>query len=95
MHAPEFTGLQVSYNPGIWIIYLSFTLMTLGMFLNFYLPPRWVWAAAERGKLLLGGIGRDDREFTGEFEELLAKVRAELGAAEAVPQRERVVERRA
>jgi len=90
MHAPEFTGLQVSYNPGIWIIYLSFAMMTLGMLLNFYMPPRWVWAAAERGRLILGGMGRDDREFMGEFEGLLAQVRAALGEAEAVPPKERV-----
>jgi cytochrome c biogenesis protein len=78
MHAPEFTGLQVSYNPGIWLIYLSFALMVLGMFLNFYLPPRWVWAQAERGRVRIGGIGRDDREFMGEFETLVEQVRAAL-----------------
>jgi cytochrome c biogenesis protein ResB len=81
MRAPEFTGLRISYNPGIWLVYAGFVLMALGMFLNFYLPPRWVWALAERGRLCLGGIGRDDREFMGEFEVLVEQVRAALPEA--------------
>ena len=82
MHAPEFTGLQVSYNPAIWVIYLSFALMAIGMFLNFYLPPRWAWVSAENGKLALGVLGRDDREVTGEFEALVERVRGVLALRE-------------
>ena len=90
MHAPEFTGLQVSYNPAIWVVYLSFVLMAVGMFLNFYLPPRWAWVTAERGKLALGMLGRDDREVTGEFEALVERVREALGdRAPARPERTR------
>ncbi len=83
MHAPEFTGLQFSYNPGIWLLYTSFILMTLGMFLNFYLPPRWMWAVAERGRVWLGGKGRDDHEFMSEFEIVAEEVRRALPAASA------------
>lgn len=78
MHAPEFTGLQISYNPGLWVIYSSFALMVLGLFLNFYLPPRRMWAIAERGRLYLGGVGRDNREFADEFEGLLERVRLDI-----------------
>lgn len=78
IHAPEFTGLQVSYNPAIWVIYGSFVLMAIGMFLNFYLPPRWAWVFAERGKLTLGILGRDDREVTAEFETLVERVQEAL-----------------
>lgn len=85
MHAPEFTGLQISYNPGLWIIYLSFFLMVLGMVLNFYLPPRWVWVVAERGALSLGGVGRDNREFMGEFEALVEQVRSDLARSVDAP----------
>jgi len=83
MHAPEFTGLQFSYNPGIWLLYASFLLMTLGMFLNFYLPPRWIWAVAERGRVCLAGKGRDDHEFMGEFETVTKEVCRALPAASA------------
>jgi cytochrome c biogenesis protein len=81
MRAEQFTGLQVSYNPAIWVIYLSFVLMGLGMFLNFYLPPRWAWASAGQGRLVLAVIGRDDREVTGEFEALVEQLRGALPTA--------------
>ncbi len=82
MRAEQFTGLQVSYNPAIWVIYLSFVLMVLGMFLNFYLPPRWAWASAERGRLALGILGRDDREVAGEFEALVERLHEALPTAD-------------
>ena len=79
MHAPEFTGLQVSYNPSIWVFYASFVLMAVGMLLNFYLPPRWAWVSAENGRLAVGIVGRDDREVTDEFETLVERLREALG----------------
>jgi len=79
MHAPEFTGLQVSYNPSIWVFYASFVLMAVGMFLNFYLPPRWAWVSAEAGRLAVGIIGRDDREVADEFEVLVEQLRKVFG----------------
>lgn len=85
MNAPQYTGMQVSSNPGIWVIYLSFVLMGLGIVLNFYIPPRWVWAVGERGRLVMGGVGRDNREFMGEFDTLLDQVQRDLTAASQTP----------
>ncbi|MCL5105634.1 MAG: cytochrome c biogenesis protein ResB [Armatimonadetes bacterium] len=36
----SYTGLQVSRNPGLPIIYLGFTLMVLGVFLSFYVAHK-------------------------------------------------------
>ena len=85
MNAPQYTGMQVSSNPGIWVVYLSFVLMGLGIVLNFYTPPRWVWAVGERARLVVGGVGRDNREFMGEFETLLDQVQRDLTAASQTP----------
>ncbi|MFB6286378.1 MAG: cytochrome c biogenesis protein ResB [Candidatus Bipolaricaulia bacterium] len=85
MSAPQFTGLQVSSNPGIGIIYASFVVMVIGIVLNFYMPPRWVWAVSERGRLVIGGVGRDNREFMGEFDTLLERVQEDLSAASQTP----------
>ncbi len=85
MNAPQYTGMQVSSNPGIWVIYLSFVLMAVGIVLNFYMPPRWVWAVGERGRLVMGGVGRDNREFMGEFDTLLEQVQDDLTAASQTP----------
>ena len=68
MKAPEFTGLQIAHNPGIGLIYFGFAVMMLGLCLNFYLPPRRVWAAVKNNRLYLGGLGRDVREFEPELE---------------------------
>lgn len=85
MNAPQFTGMQVSSNPGIWVIYASFVFMVIGIVLNFYMPPRWVWAVGERGRLVIGGVGRDNREFMGEFDTLLERVQEDLTAASQTP----------
>lgn len=79
MHAPEYTGLRIANSPGIWLIYISFVFMAIGLLLHYYLPPRWVWAVIERGQVSMGGIGRDEREFTDEFESLAETTRSMLG----------------
>jgi len=71
MKAPEFTGLQIARNPGIPVIYAGFILLVFGLALNFYLPPRRIWAAVKESTLYLGGLGREPREFEPEFEELI------------------------
>jgi len=70
MTAPQFTGLRIASNPGIPLIYLGFALMGLGLFLNFYFPPRRIWAAAQDRTLYIGGLGRDAREFEAELERI-------------------------
>ncbi len=72
MKAPEFTGLQIARNPGIPIIYAGFILLVLGLALNFYLPPRRLWAAVKESALYVGGLGREPREFEPDFEEIIA-----------------------
>ncbi|MCS7198515.1 MAG: cytochrome c biogenesis protein ResB [Candidatus Bipolaricaulota bacterium] len=72
MKAPEFTGLQIARNPGIPIIYAGFVLLIFGLVLNFYLPPRRIWAAVKGEILYVGGLGREPREFEPEFEEIIA-----------------------
>ncbi len=74
MKAPEFTGLQIARNPGIPIIYVGFVLLVFGLALNFYLPPRRLWAAVKENTLYVGGLGREPREFEPEFEEILANL---------------------
>ncbi|MCX8103620.1 MAG: cytochrome c biogenesis protein ResB [Candidatus Bipolaricaulota bacterium] len=72
MKAPEFTGLQIARNPGIPVIYAGFILLVFGLALNFYLPPRRLWAAVKESTLYVGGLGREPREFEPEFEEIMA-----------------------
>jgi len=78
MTAPEFTGLQIARNPGIGLIYTGFALMMLGLFLNFYLPPRRIWAAVKDNNLYLGGLGREPREFEPELDEITEEFKSEI-----------------
>ncbi len=71
MKAPAFTGLQIARNPGIPIIYAGFILLVFGLALNFYLPPRRIWAAVKESTLSVGGLGREPREFEPDFEEII------------------------
>jgi cytochrome c biogenesis protein len=77
MTAPEFTGLQVAYNPGIPLIYFGFAMLMLGMIMNFYLPPRRIWAAVKEGTLYLGGLGREPREFETDLEGIIEEYQRE------------------
>ncbi len=38
------TGLQVVKDPGVWIVYLGFSLLLLGLFITFFLSHRRIWA---------------------------------------------------
>ncbi len=80
--ADQFTGLRIASNPALPVIYGGFALMTLGLFLNFYVPPRWVWVNVGRGRATVGAQARDGREFESGFESLCEQLRAALPPAE-------------
>jgi cytochrome c biogenesis protein len=63
MAAEQYTGLQISYNPAIPYIYAGFALMAIGLFLNFYWPPRWVWVTVEGQSLHLGANAHLSEDF--------------------------------
>lgn len=44
----RYTGLQVTYAPGLWIIYASFVLMLGGLIIRLYLRPLLEWRLARR-----------------------------------------------
>lgn len=54
-----YTGLQITHNPALPLVYLGFAVMTLGIFLSFYINHRRVWLvmSEEKGKIrvLVGG----------------------------------------
>jgi len=81
--ADQFTGLRIASNPALPVIYGGFALMTLGLFLNFYVPPRWVWVNVGRGGLTVGAQARDGREFESGFESLCEQLREALPPAES------------
>ena len=68
-----FTGLQISRDPGISIIWIGSLLMLIGMFLSFYLSYKRIWIKFSSDSLEIGGRSYKDRtSFEKEFEKLKA-----------------------
>jgi cytochrome c biogenesis protein len=75
----RFTGLQVKKDPGIWLVWTGFTLMTLAIGLTFYSSHRKLWVCIEPDKkrkrtivTLAGRASRNAQAFGEKFEALRA-----------------------
>ncbi len=90
-----FTGLQVSHEPGQWLVWAGCVLMGVGLFVAFYLIHMRFWAVPvvdQNGRLVLwiGGAANKNREvfeerfrnLTEKIEEALNKNPQESGAEE-------------
>ncbi|MCB2185917.1 MAG: cytochrome c biogenesis protein ResB [Deltaproteobacteria bacterium] len=79
-----YTGLQVKYDPGVWLIWLGSGLMVLGFIVTFYFSHQKVWVSAgpagkEGSKLEIAGGTNKNRADLGR---LLDRVARELGATD-------------
>jgi cytochrome c biogenesis protein len=79
-----FTGLEVSYEPGQWLVWAGVVLMGLGLALVFYFVHMRVWAVPvrdDRGQLRLwvGGTSNKNKDaFAQRFRDLVAQIESEL-----------------
>jgi len=79
-----FTGLQVSHEPGQWLVWAGCVLMGVGLFVAFYLVHMRFWAVPvvdQNGRLVLwlGGAANKNREvFEERFRNLAEKVEEAL-----------------
>ncbi len=91
MQMGYFTGLEVSHEPGQWLVWAGVLLMGAGLFVAFYLVHMRVWVTAvpdARGRLVLwiGGQSNKNRDrFEQKFNELVDNIRTELESASAIP----------
>jgi cytochrome c biogenesis protein len=86
-----YTGLEVSHEPGQWLVWGGVLLMGAGLFVAFYLVHMRVWIAAvtnQQGNLVLwvGGQANKNRDrFEQKFNQLVDCIRTELEGANAIP----------
>lgn len=79
-----YTGLQVSHEPGQWLVWSGCVLMGVGLFVAFYLVHVRLWAVPvmdDKGQLMLwvGGAANKNRfAFEERFRTLAGKIQAEL-----------------
>jgi cytochrome c biogenesis protein len=89
MQMGYFTGLEVSHEPGQWLVWAGCLLMGAGLFVAFYMVHMRLWVAAvpdARGKLVLwiGGQANKNRDrFEQKFTEVVDAVRAEMESSGA------------
>jgi cytochrome c biogenesis protein len=84
------TGLEVSHEPGQWLVWAGVLLMCAGLGVAFYMVHMRLWIAAipdARGKLVLwvGGQANKNRDrFEQKFNDVVAGIRSELEHAPAI-----------
>jgi cytochrome c biogenesis protein len=66
----QYTGLQVVYDPGVWVIWTGCALMVIGLYFAFFMSHRRVWGRIDGKKgsltVLLAGSASKNREGFGE-----------------------------
>lgn len=78
------TGLQVSFEPGQWLVWAGCLLMGAGLFAAFYMVHMRIWAVAvrdSRGQLVLwvgGAANKNKDRFEQKFAEITDQVRSEI-----------------
>jgi len=73
----EYTGLQVAKDPGVWLIYLASIIMTLGLYICFFISHKKIWVHIANDKKSVrvtvgGSVNRNKLAFEKEIERLLA-----------------------
>jgi cytochrome c biogenesis protein len=76
----RYTGLQVTKDPGVWVVYSGFIMLCFGPLIAFFGSHRKIWARIEVRKgqtavLLAGSSNRNRVSFEREFESLLGQIK--------------------
>ncbi|BCR03690.1 cytochrome c biogenesis protein ResB [Desulfuromonas versatilis] len=80
---PQFTGLQVKKDPGVWVVWLGCTLLVLGSLVAFFLSHRRIWVSIEeqggRSRVrLCGSAHRNQPAFELYFDQFKKDLRQQL-----------------
>lgn len=73
----EYTGLQVAKDPGIWFIYIASILMSIGLYICFFISHKKIWVNITNDKksvrISIGGsTNRNRLPFEQEIDKLLS-----------------------
>ncbi len=78
------TGLQVTKDPGVWVVWVGCLMMVGGLVVTFFISHKRVWVILEpEGKkvivTLVGAVNRNLIGFEREFDKLSREIREKLG----------------
>ena len=75
----EYTGLQVTKDPGVWIVWVGSGLMIFGLIVSFFFSHRRVWIRIPKGSgkeiILAGSTNKNRVGFEKMFGHLIERVR--------------------
>lgn len=70
-----FTGLEITKDPGVWVVWTGFALILFGLYANFFVYFRKIYIRYTSDGLFVAGIAFKNKEaFKEEFEKLKVKV---------------------
>lgn len=79
------TGLQVTKDPGVWVVWIGCLIMVGGLIVTFFISHRRVWVVLESGEgreigvTVAGSTNRNLITFEKEFQKLSEGIRVGLG----------------
>lgn len=70
-----YTGLEISRDPGVWVVWTGFALILFGLYVNFFVYHRRVFVRQVSHGIMIAGIAMKNKEaFKEEFETLKGKI---------------------
>lgn len=75
----EYTGLQVTKDPGVWVVWIGCTLMILGIYGAFLMSHRRIWIRITADEVTVAGhTNKNPAAFATVFEQLADTVRQKI-----------------
>jgi len=77
----EYTGLQVTKDPGVWIVWVGCILLVWGLMVAFFLSHQRIWVLIPRGKatiLVSGTTNKNPMAFERRFHKTIAALEREV-----------------
>lgn len=70
------TGLQVTKDPGVWVVWLGCFLLVTGIFVSFFLSHRRIWVRIGAGRIVVAGsASKNQAVFRTSFDDLIDKLK--------------------
>ncbi len=71
----QYTGLQVRKDPGVWIVYLACLIMSIGLYMSFFMSHRQIWLVlTDKGKTTEVKIGAWSNKYRNSLELKIQKM---------------------
>jgi cytochrome c biogenesis protein len=66
-----YTGLEVAWDPGVWVVWTGFAMILFGMYVNFFIYHRRIYARKTQDGIVVAGTATRNKEaFKEEFEKI-------------------------